>query len=415
LAYDLFISAGYPAPRCNFAHVTINGRDAGIYTQVEAIDESLLRERFGSANGPLYRGELADFDPRTEPLLFNSTQNGSRTALRKLIDALDAPDAELVEHLEQVLDLNAFRDFWALETLIGHWDGYTNNADNFYAYFDPHQKRFVFLPWGADQAFVGTRPWLSGYEPTVYYKGKIANRLYQIPKQRALFRKRLTQHNDRIWSVPDLLARIDALAALTGSGDAQALEELREYVRTRGESLRAALAEPAPEVPRFAPFEPTPLADSCAGQLTELSGSFSVRYGDNPYAAVPGEGQLRITSYVDGQPYTGEFFGAFGPNPILTDHTSLLVATDLPSGMRIGYSLLLPNELYVPGVHPMHAWETLGIAVVIGPGTLNLTDFGYIGDGQITLDRVSHEVGGTVSGSFSGKLYPFGCLHASAQ
>src|SRR5689334_4121915 len=32
IAYQLFTKAGVPAPRCNFAHVTVNGRDMGVYT-----------------------------------------------------------------------------------------------------------------------------------------------------------------------------------------------------------------------------------------------------------------------------------------------------------------------------------------------------------------------------------------------
>jgi len=37
LAYHVFRLAGLPAPRCNFARVTVNGKYLGVYTHVESI------------------------------------------------------------------------------------------------------------------------------------------------------------------------------------------------------------------------------------------------------------------------------------------------------------------------------------------------------------------------------------------
>ena len=46
LSYQLFDLAGLPSPRCNFAHVYVNGADMGIYVHVEPIKPAFLRQHF---------------------------------------------------------------------------------------------------------------------------------------------------------------------------------------------------------------------------------------------------------------------------------------------------------------------------------------------------------------------------------
>ena len=61
LTYDLFARAGVPASRCNFARVSMNGQDLGIYVHVEPVKRSMLRDHFGDDSGDLYEGSLSDF------------------------------------------------------------------------------------------------------------------------------------------------------------------------------------------------------------------------------------------------------------------------------------------------------------------------------------------------------------------
>ena len=64
MAYALFRAAGLVAPRCNHAHVVVNGQDLGIYTHVEAIKKPFLARHFTSDDGNLYEGNArADFAP----------------------------------------------------------------------------------------------------------------------------------------------------------------------------------------------------------------------------------------------------------------------------------------------------------------------------------------------------------------
>src|SRR5690606_15718138 len=91
LALDLFAEAGYPAPRCNFANVSVNGQELGTYVHVEAIDAQLLARHFADASGNLYRGELADLFDNTLPLIrnVNHPSRRDRSDLLALHDALE--------------------------------------------------------------------------------------------------------------------------------------------------------------------------------------------------------------------------------------------------------------------------------------------------------------------------------------
>ena len=61
LGYWLFRRAGAVASRCNFAHVTVNGVDKGIYSHIESIKTELLSRHFDDASGNLYEGQVSDF------------------------------------------------------------------------------------------------------------------------------------------------------------------------------------------------------------------------------------------------------------------------------------------------------------------------------------------------------------------
>ena len=93
LAYEVFRAAGVPAPRCTYAHVTVNGRDLGIYTQVEAVRKSFLRLRFGDDNGWLYEGTLSDFREPYDGTFGQKTNESTpyRGPIERLMAAAEAP------------------------------------------------------------------------------------------------------------------------------------------------------------------------------------------------------------------------------------------------------------------------------------------------------------------------------------
>ena len=137
LAYQLFRDAGIHAPRCNYAKVTVNGKYLGVYTNVESIKKPFLKHQFGSSKGNLYEATLTDFHPRAIETIEvkNNKQESERQDIRSLADLLDKPGELDVEELDRIIDLDYFIRYWAMESLIGFWDGYNANQNNFYLYF----------------------------------------------------------------------------------------------------------------------------------------------------------------------------------------------------------------------------------------------------------------------------------------
>jgi spore coat protein H len=414
LAYDLFHDAGLPAPRCNYAHVVVNGVDLGTYSHVESVRKPMLRRYFDNVDGNLYEGQLSDFNNATEPYLEleSNEEENDRSDLRAVIDALALPDDQVVAALDQLIDLDNFFDFWALETLLGHWDGYSGNSNNYFAYHDPTSDKFFFIPWGADQTFVGDNPLDAlPYEITVYAAGSLSNRLYALPDQRARFRQRLGELNDTLWDVPTLLARVEVSSRLARDSESEGLTRVRSYIRNHGEMLRAALAEPAPDWPQAAPGEQQP-PDPCQGTFGDIAGSFDTEWGflaDPADVVLNGSEPRPGSAGVEGTRFEGGFRARAGEDGFNPGTASLRIGAPQGDGFYLVIDLSMPLELFEPGYHPLHSFESYGQLALYQPDFDAYVPMGLIGDGGVQLDRASLEPGGKVSGSFTGKVSYFVC------
>ena len=116
---------------------------------MQPIKKAFLRENFGNDSGDLYEGSVFDFND-DYLVTFDIKSDGSTLApLKELADTLLLDDDELMDELEKILDVQGFITHWAVEGLIGHWDGYAEGSNNFYIYQDPTDGRLHFIPWGA--------------------------------------------------------------------------------------------------------------------------------------------------------------------------------------------------------------------------------------------------------------------------
>ena len=250
LTYSVFEDAGYPAPRCNLANVSMNGFNLGAYSHVEDIKKRFLRREFGNDSGSLYEGTMADFtDAHLAGLPDNLGRFEAKTGetdptgahLRELADALQVPDEELEGALDEVIDLDSFLLFWALETVVNHNDGYNANTNNFYVYFDPDRgDRAVFIPWGADQAFY---VW-----PQTKVTSELARRISRVPALHQRYLDELEWVVEEVWDVDLLHERIDAFAAQVATAeepsDAQeaSAADLRAWVDGRRADIEDFIA-----------------------------------------------------------------------------------------------------------------------------------------------------------------------------
>ena len=218
MGYGLFNAAGLPAPRCAYANLTVNGQDLGIYAHVERVHRPLLKRAFGNDNGVLYEGTAVDFYPGWLDSFEHKlgSDKAGREKIQNLIDVLNNPDENIESSVGELVDLESFYTFWAMEGLLSFWDGYSGNRNNFFIYLNPETDKFHFIPWGADSLFERYSPIRDDRRDPVSVKtqGLISNRLYQMKSGRQRYRQALEEIMAQNWDDTALLAETERIEAL---------------------------------------------------------------------------------------------------------------------------------------------------------------------------------------------------------
>ncbi|HIO45770.1 TPA: hypothetical protein EYN23_00260 [Candidatus Poribacteria bacterium] len=213
MGYALFNAADSPAPRCAYAEVTVNGTSLGIYSHVETVRKPFLKRVFGNDNGTLYGGPYVDFYPGWEGSFEykSGKDNRGRKKIKQLIKVLESEDENTEQAIGELVDLDSFYTFWAMEGLLGLWDGYSGNKNNFFIYLNPDTNKFHFLPWGADTGFNGSKP---NELISVKTQGLIAHRLYQLESSRERYAKTIMDIIEKHWHEDELLAEINRIEVM---------------------------------------------------------------------------------------------------------------------------------------------------------------------------------------------------------
>ena len=306
LGYQLFRNAGIPASHCNLAHVTVNGKSLGIYSNVESLDKHLFRRAFESAKGTLYEGTIADF---VEPSLVRFERKfGSKKAdkiLKKISLALKLDNKKTLKELGRYLDLESFYSFWAMEVLLGHWDGYVSNKNNYFIYFDSKSERLSFLPWGLDQLATDRNMfWRRDFDPPKSIKADAAipRRLYFHPESQKYYFKALRLLLDEIWVEDKLISQIDDLYKmiepyLVGRNrwTKDSVEKLNKFIKNRRSEIMEEISNGA--VPDWT-LEPRPMMGEIV-KVADINGRFSLELSENEkdqfgFVSAKGQGNLPL-------------------------------------------------------------------------------------------------------------------------
>ena len=299
LAYQVFAAAGNPAPRCNFATVTVNGRELGLYVHLEELKKPFLGRHFDSAEGNLYEGTISDFTPEYRGTMEKKTNEDEDdwSDVEAVMAALLDPSEAGLEALAELVDLDRFLSFWAAESLVGHWDGYTGDRNNYHFYREPDGK-FVFIPWGADDVFHlkdDPNPFdnISNPPPSVLALSAIPNRLYNIPEWRTKYAARMKEILNSVWKEEELLSSVDQMAAivqehsLPEAKDAAAKDTervLKFILKRKGEIL----ADITPEPPDW----PEPEYGAAVDGVESFELRFETTWGTNGSANPLAEGTV---------------------------------------------------------------------------------------------------------------------------
>lgn len=251
LGSELFTAAGYPAPRVAHALVWLDGKELGLYVLREGFDEQFLRRAFGTTAGSLYDGGFCkDIDRQLEKDAGDGPDD--RSDLGHLRAVCESFDGERAARLESVLDVDAFVDFMALEAMVGHWDGYSNNRNNFRLWCQA-QGQAHFLPHGMDQLFGDADASVLDHPSAI-----AASAVHRHAAWRKLYRKRLTallplfRPGKLVKKVQARAARLQkelrAIDRELASSHKRAVRKLIGRIEARYKSLKKQVkaSEPAP-------------------------------------------------------------------------------------------------------------------------------------------------------------------------
>lgn len=411
LAMKVFLDAGLPASRCNFAHVTVNGTDMGVYVNIEPVNKRMLARHFKDNTGNLYEGQLSDFRPGWSATYEKKTNEADpdRSDLDAVTDALTKPDGELESALGAAVDIDTFMKYWATETLTAAWDGYTNNLNNHFVYTDPSTGKTVFLPWGPDMSFDADDPFLPASRPqSVSAKGKVARRLYAVPAFQAKYVSAMNDLLNTAWKEDALLAEIDRIQKLIepylpgGSNASGPTDQVRSFVEGRRNVITAELS---PNPPAW-PF-PEP-AVACLSTVGKVAGTFSTTFGTLPQLQTQpfntGDATFDIEIPLGMAQSASATGAAAGYENGANSRRRVIVIGAFAGGKTYALVFDVEPEMFAAGKDGKFDWQAVfavGIDIV-GPGQFET--LGLFGDGVLHLDEAQNASGAPVSGTFEGTL-----------
>ncbi|MDC0316504.1 CotH kinase family protein [Verrucomicrobia bacterium] len=322
LTYKLFNKAGIPAPRVSHCKVTVNGEYLGVYSHVESVRSPFIKKHFQKNSGELYEGTISDFYPIAVQNIEakNSYTEKNRTQALKLAEILETKEGFDLNEAKKYINLKQFVRFWAMESLLGFWDGYTNNQNNYYAYSNPNdQKRFHFIPWGADGAFTkGRGPFgkFGGDENhpnSVYSQSMLANRLFQSDEVKGLYKTTMVDILKNVWDENEIIADIKRIQAFTMDHLHSRQNRLDEgagklitFVENRRSDIEPELddwpisIQGGPRIPRH------------SVKVGELSGSFKTKWINERMRDVSGEGEAFLKLNLNGENIAISDLGSIG-------------------------------------------------------------------------------------------------------
>lgn len=254
---ELFLEAGVPATRVTHARVWLNERDMGLYVLKEGFDTKFLARHFTKPDGNLYDGGFcADIDSDLEK--DSGADPDDRHDLIALREACQiATPEERWKRLDELVDIDNFLRFVALELMTNHWDGYSQNRNNYRLYFDPATNKARFFPHGMDQMFGDPHASIVDMPSAM-----VAHAVLENPTWRADFKQKVKELLPMFSPPERLIARVDALTerlelAVNSLGEeasrhhADRVRELKERLATRAQSLEEQKSFPAPVPEEF--------------------------------------------------------------------------------------------------------------------------------------------------------------------
>ena len=156
--------ADLPASRSSYVKLFINNEYKGLYLNNEAIDDEFLQSRFiNDDGGNLYKciwgADLTyqGTNPQSYSSVYELKTNKTLNDYSGLIHFMEVLNTSSSTNfpcaIQEVFDVDLYLKTLVYEILIGHWDGYAGNKNNYYLYQRPSDGKFVFIEYDMDNTF----------------------------------------------------------------------------------------------------------------------------------------------------------------------------------------------------------------------------------------------------------------------
>lgn len=167
VAGDVFRNAGLAASRTAFYSVYVDHGDGpiyfGVYTMVEDVEDTLLKDYFDDDDGNLYKpdGDAASFAAgsynESEYEKKNNESDGDYSDLASLLSIINdnartTDPAAWRADLDAVFDTDVFLKYLAVNEVIQNWDTYGKMTHNYYLYNNPATDKLTWIPWDNNEA-----------------------------------------------------------------------------------------------------------------------------------------------------------------------------------------------------------------------------------------------------------------------
>ena len=205
---ELFRQAGVPAPRVTNVRVQLNNRDLGVFVMIEGLDRTFLKQHFKNTKGNLYDGGFChDIEQPLEKITGSTAKE--QPEIQALVAAAKEPDlAKRWTRLEQLLDMDRFVTFCALEVMMYDWDGYVLKPNNYKIYWDPAANKITFFPHGMDQMF-----WEPKFPILPGMNGLVARAVVETTEGKRRYLNRMAELTTNVFKLDAITNRINAYAA----------------------------------------------------------------------------------------------------------------------------------------------------------------------------------------------------------
>ena len=167
VAGEIFYEAGLVSAHTSFCEVYVDHGEGsqyfGLYTIVEEMDDTVIKNQFSESNGNLYKPEGAGASFRKGS--FNkdhftkdtNEDDSDWTDIENLFTVLHSElrtnsPSDWQAKLDSIFDTQNFLKYLAYNTVLQNWDTYGRMTHNYFLYNNPETKKLTWIPWDNNEA-----------------------------------------------------------------------------------------------------------------------------------------------------------------------------------------------------------------------------------------------------------------------